>query len=90
MRGISPKKISQFDPGVWAVGGVPSILVDTHFLFRALLYSVVPFRFIKDECMQNLITLCRVKKLAGHFVNRVNLYRRHLAGHVAFSMPLFY
>ena len=33
-------KISPFDPGVWAVGGVLAILMAAHLLFRALLYRL--------------------------------------------------
>ena len=36
--GASTKKLSQFGPGVWAVGGVPSILAPPHLIIRALLY----------------------------------------------------
>ena len=43
-RGDSSQKISQFDPGVWAVGGVLAILSTAHLLFRALLYMVAELR----------------------------------------------
>ena len=38
--GVARQKISSFDTGVWAVGGVLAILMDAHLLFRALLYIV--------------------------------------------------